>query len=123
MVFAEEQAHKTELSSTTDINMIGLSCEAELFEDLDQRDLEFLQCKDDTLPRGLEPLKEMFDFNDVGKKPKIESTENDVEEYNIGSPKEPKMIKISKNLPPHIKQRYIELFKKFKDVFVWGMRT
>jgi len=37
----------------------------EIFDNLDQRELEVLQCKDDTLPRGLTPLEELFDFNDV----------------------------------------------------------
>ena len=91
-----------------------------MFENPDQRDLEVLQFKDDTLPRGLTSLKELFDFNDVARKPRMESTENNVGEYNIGSINEPKMIKISKTLPPHIKQKYIELFKEFKDVFAWG---
>ena len=56
----------------------------------------------------------------MAKKPKMESTEDDIEEYNIGSPEEPKNIKLSKTLPPNIKQRYINLFKEFKDVFAWG---
>ena len=90
-----------------------------MFENLDQKDLEVLQCKDDTLPRGLAPLEELFDFNDVARKPKMESTETNVEECNIGSIKEPKMIKLSKTLPPHIKHKYIELLKEFKDVFAW----
>ena len=30
------------------------------------------------------------------------------------------MIKLSKNLPTHIKLKYIELFKEFYDVFVWS---
>ena len=62
----------------------------------------------------------MFDFNDVSRKKKMESTNIDVEEWNIGSVEEPRMIKPSKNLPPHIKQKYIELLKEFKDVFAWG---
>ena len=62
----------------------------------------------------------MFDFNDVAKKPKMESTQSNVEECNIGGMKEPKMIKLSKTLPSHTKHKYIELFKEFKDVFSWG---
>jgi len=50
----------------------------------------------------------------------MESTETNVEECNIGSMEDPKMIKLSKNFPPHIKQKYIELFREFKDVFSWG---
>ena len=77
---AEDRNHTTELPSFADINMITHPYKAEMCEDLDQRDLEVLHCKNDTLPRGLAPLEELFDFNYVAKKPKIESTEADVEE-------------------------------------------
>ena len=76
-----------------------------------------LQSKDKGIPRGLAPLKDLFDFNDVAKKPTIEPTESDIEECNIGSKDKPKMIKLSKNLLAHIKLKYIELFKEFADVF------
>jgi hypothetical protein len=59
-----------------------------------------LQLKDNILPRGLVPLEELFDFNDVAIKQKIEPTGKDLEDYNIGTDKEPKMIKLSKYLPP-----------------------
>ena len=62
----------------------------------------------------------MFDFNDVAKEPKMELVETNVEEHNIGSLTEPKMIKLSSTLPTHIKSRYIDLFKEFKDVFAWA---
>ena len=110
------------MSFTDDIYFLENPYKAELFENLDQRDLEVLQCKDDTLPRGLTPLEEIFYFNDVAKKPKMEPIETNVEEYNIGSMKEPKMIKLYKTLPPNIKQEYIELFKEFIDVFAWGYK-
>ena len=100
--------------------MINHPYETETGEDIEQRELEVLHCENDTIPRGLAPLEELFDFNDVAKKPKMESTEVDIEEYNIGSPEDPKNIKLSKTLPLHIKQRYINLFKEFKDVFAWG---
>ena len=118
--FDEEQTHKTYLSCIADINLLEHPLEAELLEHLDQKDLEVLQCKDNSLPRGLAPLEELFDFNDVARKPKKESTETDVEECNIGSVGEPKMMMLSKTLPPPIKQKYIEIFKEFKDVFSWG---
>ena len=74
-----------------------------MFEDLDQKYPEVLQCKDNSLPRGLAPLEELFDFNDVARKQKMETTGTVVEECNIGSIEEPKMIKLSKTLPPPIK--------------------
>ena len=76
--------------------------------------------KDNIFPRGLVPLEELFDFDDVAKKPKIEPTGKEVEGCNIGTEKEPKMIKLSKSLPPAQKQKYIELFKEFIDVFAWS---
>jgi hypothetical protein len=83
-------------------------------------DSDILQLKNNILPRGLVPLEELFDFNDVAKKPKIEPTGKEVEECNIGTDEKPKMIKLSKSLPPEKKQKYIELFKEFVDVFAWS---
>lgn len=41
----------------------------------------------------------------------------DIEDYNIGSEQNPKMIKFSKTFPPDKKLKYIELFKEFHEVF------
>ena len=68
----------------------------------------------------MSPLEELFDFNDVAKKPKLEPIEIEVEECNIGSELKPMMIKLSKTSPAHIKLKYIELFKEFFDVFAWS---
>lgn len=46
------------------------------------------------MPRGLVSLEELFDFNDVAMKPKMDPTMTDIEECNIGSEQNPKMIKI-----------------------------
>ena len=74
-------------------------------------ELETLHSKNESLPSGLTPLQELFDFNDVVKKPKLEPVETEVEECNISSKEKPKMIKLSKNFLAHIKLKYIELFK------------
>ena len=66
------------------------------------------------------PLEELFDFDDVASKPKMEPVETEVEECNIGSEKKPKMIKLSKTLLAQIKLKYLELFKEFSDVFAWS---
>ena len=62
-----------------------------------------MQFRDNALPRGLIPLEEIFYFNDVARKPQMESTKANVEKFNIGSEKEPKMVKLSKTLPAPIK--------------------
>jgi hypothetical protein len=55
--------------------------------------------KSNVLPRGLVPLEDLFDFNDVAKKPKIEASGQEVEDCNIGTEEKPKMVKLSKSLP------------------------
>jgi hypothetical protein len=79
-----------------------------------------LQLKNNVFPRGLVPLEELFDFNDVAKKSKIEPSGKEVEECNIGTKEKSKMIKLYKSLSPEKKQKYIELFKEFVDVFSWS---
>jgi hypothetical protein len=59
-------------------------------------------------------LEELFDFDDIAKKTKIEPTGKEVEDCNIGTKKEPNMVKLSKYLPPAQKHKYIELFKEFR---------
>ena len=85
--------------------------------DQEKQETEILQLKDNVLPRGLAPLEDLFDFNDVAKKPKIEPTGARVEECSIGTQQEPKIIKLFKYLPSREKLKYIELFKEFIDVF------
>ena len=48
-----------------------------------------LQSNTQSLPKGLVPLEELFDFNDVSKKPKLEPVETEVEECNIGNEEKP----------------------------------
>ena len=67
-------------------------------------------------------MEELFDFNDVAKKPKLEPVETEVEECNIGSKEKSKLIKLSKTLLDHIKLKYIEMFTEFSDVFAWSYK-
>lgn len=65
------------------------------------------------------PLERLFDNNDVAHQPKIERNEEEIEDCNIGTKYEPKIIKISKNLSPKEKDEYVML-KMFSDVFAWS---
>ena len=89
----------------------------ELSTILEQEDFQVLQPHTNKFPKGLVPLEELFDFNDVSKKPKLEPTETKIEECNIGNKEKPKMIKLSKTLPTHVNLKYLELFREFTDVF------
>ena len=101
------------------INLLSskLKKKMELDAEFETDELETLHSKDESFPSGLAPLEELFDLNDVAKKPKLEPVETEVEECNIGNEEKQKMIKLSKNLPAYIKLKYIELFKEFSDVF------
>jgi hypothetical protein len=81
---------------------------------------EIIQLKNNCIPKGLVPLEELFDNNDVEKNPKVTPNEGEAEDCNIGTKKEPKFIKLSKNLTPENKERYLKLMKEFSDVFAWS---
>jgi ribonuclease HI len=65
----------------------------------DEMDADVLHLKSNVLPRGLVPLEELFDFNDVAKKHKIEAHGQQVEYCNIGTEEKPRIVKLSKSLP------------------------
>ena len=44
----------------------------------------------------------------------------EVEDCDIGTEKEPRMVKISKFLPPKAKVKYKDLLRQYKDVFAWS---
>jgi hypothetical protein len=80
---------------------------------------KFLQLKNNFIPKGLVPLEQLFDRNDVPINPTILPKDDNSEECNIGTEKEPKLIKLSKGIPPKCKEEYLQLFKEFIDVFSW----
>jgi hypothetical protein len=81
---------------------------------------DIVQLKRNIIPKGLVPLEKLFDNNDVARSPKITVNEGDVEDCNIGTSEDPKIIKLSRNLSPEVKERYVKLMKEFPDVFSWS---
>ena len=81
---------------------------------------DIVQLKSNIIPKDLVPLEKLFDNNDVARSPKITVNEGDVEDCNIGTPEDPKIIKLSKKVSPEVKERYVKLMKEFPDVFVWS---
>ena len=70
--------------------------------------------------KGLISLQDLFDYNDVARNRKVIPNSDEVEEYNIGTDVDIKIIKLSKALDSENKQRYITLMKEFSDVFSWS---
>ena len=89
-------------------------------EEVANAETEIIELKDNFLPTGLTPLEDIFDSNDVPRKPKMQPINNAIEECNIGTVERPKIIKLSASLPPDQKPKYIDLFKEFQDVFAWS---
>ena len=66
------------------------------------------------------PLESLFYQNDVARDPKVEPPKEIVEDKNIGTKENPKIIKLSKKLPAKEKEGYVNLMKKYMDVFAWS---
>lgn len=72
--------------------------------------MEVLQLKANVIRKGLIPLEELFDQDDVAQKGSLVPTEKGVEDLNIAIAENRKMVKLSKALPPQLKAKYISLF-------------
>ena len=72
---------------------------------------DIVELKGNFIPKGLVPLEILFWKDDTLLKPTIQSIEENVLTYHIGSENEPKMITISKTLSEKERNRYIKLLK------------
>ena len=52
--------------------------------------------------------------------------EGQMDDLNLGTEVDPKIVKLSKKVPEEYKDQYLKLFQTYKDVFVWsyqGLKT
>jgi hypothetical protein len=82
-------------------------------------DHQIIQLPSNHIPRGLIPLERFFDGSDVAVKGKVSGDDDDTNECNIGTPEEPKFVKLSRSLTEEQRVEYIKLLKEFVDVFAW----
>ena len=59
-----------------------------------------LVLKKNQIPKGLIPLERPFDQNDILVKSTLQTQPEEVEDFDIGTKEESRMVKISKLLPP-----------------------
>jgi hypothetical protein len=76
--------------------------------------------KNNHIPRGMIPLERLFDQDDIPLKSTLRPHPEEVEDYNIGTKEDPKLVKISKFLPSQVKSKYSEFLKQYKDIFSWS---
>jgi len=88
-------------------------------QDIEVNQMEVLQLKNNIIPRGLIPLNQLFDQNDVVRNPTLVPMKKGVEDVNLGTTDQPKLVKLSKTLSPKIKAKYVNLLSEVFDVFVW----
>jgi hypothetical protein len=81
---------------------------------------DIIQLNTNNILKGLIPLEELFDNNDVAKILGVKPNGEDVHDVNIGMKKDPKVVKISSKLSQEVKEKYIQLLKKNDDVFAWS---
>jgi ribonuclease HI len=82
-------------------------------------DHQIIQLQSNHMPRGLVPLERLFDGNDVAVKGRVTGDDADTAECNIGTPEEPKLVKLSKSLTEEQRIGYTKLLREFADVFAW----
>jgi hypothetical protein len=81
---------------------------------------DIVQLNNNIIPRGLVPLEKLFDENDVARNPNITASDEDIEDCNIETQENPRIIKLLKILSLDVKHDYIKLMKYFPDVFAWS---
>lgn len=62
-------------------------------------DKEIIQLNTNSIPKGLVPLEELFENNDVTKIPGVKPNNEYVEDVNIGTEQYPKIVKIARKFP------------------------
>jgi hypothetical protein len=82
-------------------------------------DHQIIQLSSNHIPKGMIPLERFFDGNDVAVKGRVSGDDADTTECNIGTPEEPKFVKLSRSLTREQRAEYTELLREFADVFTW----
>jgi ribonuclease HI len=80
---------------------------------------QIIQLPSNHIPKGLIPLERLFDGNDVAVRGRVSGDDDDTAECNIGTPEEPKFVKLSKVLTEEQRAKYNNLLREFVDMFTW----
>ena len=78
-----------------------------------------VQLPSNYIPRGLVPLEELFDHNDIPFNPTKRELDPAIHKQNIGSQRHPKLINLSTRLTVGQNSEFCSLIKEFLHVFAW----
>ena len=76
-------------------------------------DHDIIQLKSNYILKGLVPLEKLFENNDVAKNPGVKPSHENVEDVNVGTEKEPTIVKLSTKLSVEAKEKYVKLLKQY----------
>ena len=79
---ANQMLHPTKFTNKEMQDLKGIE-----IDEIIEEESEIIDLKDNHLPKGLIPLEDLFDFNDILKKPKMEPLKANIENYNLGNEK------------------------------------
>jgi hypothetical protein len=82
-----------------------------------------LVLKNNQIPKGLIPLERLFNHDDIPLNTTLQPQLEEVKDCNIGTKESHRLVKVSRYLSPEIKNTYVELIKKYKDVFPGTMTS
>jgi hypothetical protein len=81
---------------------------------------KIIELKTNHMPKGLVPLEKIFDHNDIFIKEIIQTKETNVVDCDINPDSNPRLVKISRKLSQKQREAYLELMKKYSDIFAWS---
>jgi len=85
-----------------------------------KENIEIIDIADKSLPKGIVPLENLFDHNDMYKGRQSRKINDKIIEFNVGTEESPKMIKFGKVTMTYEREKMISLIIEFKDVFYWS---
>ena len=80
-------------------------------------DHNIVQLPRNYIPRGLEPLEDLFYHNDIPFNPAKKEQDPAVQEQNIGIQSHQKLINLSIELTADQRSKFYSLIKEFADIF------
>jgi ribonuclease HI len=127
-VFEDDQEIEKFLQSVDDFSSFHIDEDPDIEEEPDHHPGEFLnkitdhqiiQLPSNHILKGLIPLERFFYGNDVAVKGRISGDDANMTECNIGTPEEPKLVKLSRSLTEEQRVGYTEFLREFFYVFAW----
>jgi hypothetical protein len=87
---------------------------------VEKESIEIIDVADGPLPKGIVPLENLFDRNDMYKGKPSNKISDEIIECNIGTEESPKLIKFGKGTMTDEREKMTTLIREFKDVFAWS---